>query len=51
MSNERYPVHTRLPKELVEYYTEEGKKQGVPRNTLIIQALWKVKEIEEQKNR
>ena len=44
-------VHTRLPKELVEYYTKEANKQGIPRNALIIQTLWKAKELEEQKNR
>lgn len=44
-------IHTRLPKELAEHFTQEANKQGVPRNTLIIQALWKIKEIEEQKNR
>lgn len=44
-------IHTRLPKELAEYFTQEANKQGVPRNTLIIQALWKIKELEEQKNR
>lgn len=51
MSNERCPVCTRLPKELIDFFTQKANKQGIPRNTLIIQALWKVKEIEEQKNR
>ena len=44
-------IHTRLPIELAEHFTQEANKQGVPRNTLIIQALWKIKELEEQKNR
>ena len=47
---DRCAIHTRLPKDLVEYFTKEASKQGVPRNTLIIQALWKIKELEE-KNR
>lgn len=44
-------VHTRIPIELAEYFTKEASKQGVPRNTLIIQALWRIKELEEQKER
>lgn len=44
-------IHARLPLELAEYFTNEANKQGVPRNTLIIQALWKIKEYEGQKNR
>lgn len=46
---DKYTVHTRLPKELVDYFTEKARQLGISRNTLIIQALWKEKNKNEEK--
>lgn len=51
MERETYSIHLRLPEKLFGFISKKSKEMGVAKNALILQTLWEMKKIEEQKNR